>query len=218
MVSQAALLQEWLRRNRISVGETERWLLLVPEGRESQVATIRLLNQIESRFDDLLAATDGGAIDWDLMREELSLMPRGRSPWADLGPQLRESLAVVGYDPARIARAERLWRDFLLVQEDQLSHLQVPAGWIAALDYLLQNLYFSAQATQEEIGRRHSVSASTVGLRFRALVESLDVRLFDHPSRKRLLAQRSIAVEGGQMSEAEFHQRLLRGKLALPVL
>lgn len=215
MVSHTARLQEWLGRHHIDIGANIRWLLEVPHDSASQRVALRLLNEIESRFDEIIAVTEPiNAPDWDAIREELTLLPNGESPWHMLTEMIRPSLAALPYHEAHLRRAERLWRDFLVVQEEQLSESQVPAGWMAALDYLLQSLYFTGKATQEEIGRRHSVSTSTVGLRFRAVVETLDVRLFDHPARKRLLAQRAIAIEGGQMSEAEFNQRLVRGEFA----
>lgn len=215
MVSHTARLQEWLEQHHIDIGSNIRWLLEVPHDHPSQRAALRLLNEIESRFDEIIAVTEpNDPLNWDAIREELTLLPNGDAAWYPLTEMIRPSLEGVTYQELHLRRAERLWRDFLVVQEEQLSDSQVPAGWVAALDYLLQSLYFMGKATQEEIGRRHSVSTSTVGLRFRAMVETLDVRLFDHPARKRLLAQRAIAIEGGQMSEAEFNQRLVRGEFA----
>jgi hypothetical protein len=212
--SHAARLQDWLKRNQIDPGSYTRWLFEVPDTIEAQTAVLRLLNEIESRFDDIIVAQEGeGFLDWDKIREELALLPHPASPWNLLLETIRESFVTLGYPEARCQRAERLWRDFLFLQQEEGSSLQVPAGWVAALDYLLQNLYFSSKATQEEVGRRHNVSTSTVGLRFRALVDTLGIHLFDHPARKRLLAQRAIAIEGGRMSEAEFNRRLLRGEL-----
>ncbi|MBA3533104.1 MAG: hypothetical protein H0T73_14380 [Ardenticatenales bacterium] len=212
--SHAARLQDWLKRNHIKSGSATRWLFEVPDTLEAQTAILRLLNEMESRFDDVIEAQEGQLfLEWDAIREELSLLPHPDAPWNALLGQLQEAFATPAYPESQRRRAERIWQDFLFLQEEEVSPLQVPAGWIAALDYLLQNLYFSSKATQEEVGRRHNVSTSTVGLRFRALVETLGVHLFDHPARKRLLAQRAIAIEGGRMSEAEFNQRLLRGQL-----
>lgn len=211
-ISHAARLQEWLRRHDIDVGPDSPALLRGPVARRARRRALRQLNGIESRFDDVLRADPQTRfLDWDVLREELDLLPPAHSPWLLLLETLRERLGSVGYHPLHVARAARLWRDFIVAEEEQLNSLQVPDGWIAGLDYLLQALYFVGDETQEGIGQRHNVSTSTVGLRFRALVEALNIHLFDHPARKQLMARRAIAIEGGQMSEEEFNRRLLQG-------
>lgn len=209
-------LLAWLNRYPLDLGPVTRWLKAGPTTPDEQAALLRALNQLESRFDEIIEAREGpGWLDWDEVRKEWRLLPTPGTPWEALGRQLLETFAQQGYPATHGRRALRLWRDFLFLQDDEVSALQVPAGWVAALDYLLQGLYFSGQATQEEIGQRHNVSTSTVGLRFRALVDTLGLELYDHPARKRLMAQRTILVEGGRMSEAEFNRRLLQGETVL---
>lgn len=212
VVSQLDRLREWLVRTEIELGADARLLHTLPTNRGEQRRLLRLLNQIESRFDEAIAADLDPPLDWAALREELHLLPVGRNPWAYVGARAAEIFREEGYPEEQIQRAERLWHDFLFLQDGQIKPLQASAGWVAALDYLLQSLYFTASASQAEVGARYGVSASTVGLRFRALVDTLGVVLYDHRARKRLGAARALAVETGRMSEAEFNRHLLRGQ------
>jgi hypothetical protein len=213
-VSETDRLRQWLIQYGIEV-EGQALLRPLPESPDDRRRLVRLLNRLESCFDEAIALDLGMPLGWAAIREELDLYPPGRNPWAYISDRAREIFTERGYPPEQVERAERLWRDFLLLQEGQIKPLQASAGWVAALDYLLQSLYFSGEATQAEIGARYNMSASTVGLRFRALVDTLGVVLYDHKARKRLAAARALTVEAGRMSEAEFHRRLLRGEVQL---
>ncbi len=206
------LLQEWLSRHGLTSETDALASLLVRNGRTSQAALLRWLNRIESRFDSLIGALEGDVpLDWGTIRHELALLPDPSSPLSDLPQVLRALLAAGPYSSEQLARAERLWQDFLFLQEGQVRPLQVPAGWAAAVEYVLQKLYFLGDSTQEQISLRHGVSISTMGLRYRALIEALDIQLFDTPARKRLLAWHALTIEGAGMSENEFNRRLLEG-------
>ncbi|HBY99379.1 MAG: hypothetical protein M5U01_08490 [Ardenticatenaceae bacterium] len=211
VVSQLDRLGDWLARSGIELGVDVRLLRTLPANRNEQRRLLRLLNQIESRFDDAMAEDLDPPLRWNALREELHLIPVGRNPWSYIGARACEIFSAEGYPEEQIRRADRLWHDFLFLQDGQIKPLQASAGWISALDYLLQSLYFSAMASQAEVGVRYGVSASTVGLRFRALVDTLGVVLYDHKARKRLAAARALTVETGRMSEAEFNRHLLRG-------
>lgn len=170
------------------------------------------LNEIESRFDELIVEQCGpGWLDWDSLRAELRL-PRPTGGAAELAEEIQLMLVVRDLPEPPRQRAARLWQDFVLLQEEEVRPHQLPAGWGAALEYLLQGLYFAGGATQEEIGQSYGVSTSTVGLRFRTLVEMLGIVLFDSRARKRLLALRTVTVERGLLSEAEFNHRLMHGE------
>jgi hypothetical protein len=178
---------------------------------------LRTLNRVESLFDDLITATRGAEyINWDALRAERGLLPARDARGIALLDDIAVTFTALDLPPARVQRLQRIWRDFLLLQERHLQPLQLPAGWLAALDYLHQCLYFTGSAHQAGIARRHAVSLSTVGLRFRALVETLDLQLFDNPARKRLVASRALAINGKGMSESEFNRRLLQGDPILP--
>ncbi|HYN88507.1 MAG TPA: hypothetical protein VER55_08245 [Ardenticatenaceae bacterium] len=211
VMSQRQKLRNWLRRSGLQ-DEDASLLSGPPTEPAGQQRALRFLNALESRFDESIATDLGAALDWGALREELQLLPGARTPWLYLGARAAEIFRDRGDQAEHIERAERLWRDFLFLQEGQIKALQASSGWVAALDYLIQGLYFRDEATQAEVGARYGVSASTVGLRFRALVETLGVVLYDHPVRKRLAAARALAVETGKMSEAEFNRRLLRSE------
>jgi len=211
VVSQLDRLREWVTRSGVEVGADARLLRTLPTSRSEQRRLLRVLNQIESRFDEVMAEDSNLSLDWSALRTELRLYPVGRNPWGYIGARAAEIFKSEGYPEEQVQRAERIWRDFLFLQDGQIKPLQASAGWISALDYLLQSLYFTAVASQAEVGTRYGVSASTVGLRFRALVDTLGVVLYDHRARKRLAAVRALAVETGRMSEAEFNRHLLRG-------
>lgn len=208
----ACWLAAWIERGGLAL-PAHGCLRARPMQPREQRALLRLLNDLESRFDEVIAQERGRApLDWGALREELQLAPDAGRAGLGLLLDLRLTFTRWAYPAAHIQRGERLWRDFLFLQEEQLSAFQVAGGWLAALDYLLQGLYFTGDATQEAVARRHGVSPSTLGLRYRALVEALGLTLFDHPARKRLLARRALAVESGAMSEGEFNRRLLRGE------
>ncbi len=207
-------LLRWLAQQGLEHEVDTTWRLDGTDEKPVQNQIVRWLNQIESRFDDLMAAQQV-ALDWDEIRRELYLLSPDEAPLTEMVEQIRRTFARSGYSEEQRRRAVRLWRDFLFLQEEEVSPLQVMAGWLAALEYLLQGLYFTGSVTQGQMGKRHHVSTSTVGLRYRALVEQLQMELFDHPARKRLFARRAVAIEGRQMSESEFNRRLLRGELTL---
>lgn len=209
-------LRAWLARHGLDHGEGAALAGERPATRAAQVELLRLLNRIESRFDDVIAKEVVPPLDWQAVRDALHLAPAPRNPWSYIGARAQERFSQAGYPPAHCARADRLWRDFLFLQEDQVKPLQVPTGWVAALDYLLQALYFTSEVTQSDLATTYGISASTLGLRFRALVETLGIELFDHPARKRLAATRALTVERGRMSSDEFARRLLRGQLRGP--
>src|SRR5688572_19747097 len=107
--SHAARLQDWLKRNQINPGSHTRWLFEVPDTGEAPTAVLTLLNEVQSRFDDVSGAQEGeGFLDWDKVREELSLLPDPSSPWNRLLDSLREGFVAQGYPGARCQRAERL--------------------------------------------------------------------------------------------------------------
>ncbi|MDQ7028305.1 MAG: hypothetical protein Q9O62_00290 [Ardenticatenia bacterium] len=118
-----------------------------------------------------------------------------------------------GMGIAEIERMERLWSDFVLIVGKEVPVLHHVEGWLAGLEYLVRRLTFAGQTRQAAVGRFYNVSASTVSLRYRILVDTLDVVVFDHPARKRLHALRVLLVESGRMNEDEFQARVLTGTL-----
>lgn len=175
---------------------------------------IRCLNSVESRFDNILADEVTPPIDWEYIRHELDLTPSQHDAWYDVAERTVSVFRIQGYSSAQIERARRLWCDFVVVGQHLLGETQAPEGWIAGLEYLIRRLYFVTPTKQREIAARHHVSASTVSMRYRSLVETLGLVIFDHPSRKRLDALRALAVDTGALSEREFRSRLLAGELS----
>lgn len=178
------------------------------------VEQVRVLNALECRFDGVLADEMIPPLEWGRIRRELELVPSREHPWYDVGDEAAGAFARHGYGPAQTARARRLWHDFILVESHVLNDMQAAEGWVAGLEYLLCRLYFLPRVNQREIADRHYVSTSTVSMRYRALVETLGVVVFDHPARKRLDALRTLAVDTGPLSEGEFRSRLLAGDLS----
>lgn len=200
-------LREWLRGSRIPHVPLETIASTPAE-------KIRCLNSVESRFDGVIAEELTPAIDWEHIRHELGLELSQQDAWYDVADRAVDVFYERGYSPEQLARARRLWYDFVIVGPHILSETQAPEGWIAGLEYLIRRLYFVTPTKQREIAVRHHVSASTVSMRYRSLVEELGLVIFDHPSRKRLDALRTLAVDMGALSEGEFRSRLLAGDLS----
>lgn len=200
-------LRAWLRLSRVP------HVALEAVGSEP-AEKIRCLNRIESRFDDIVADDIAPQIDWRQVRHELDLLPARSDDWYAVGERAVNAFRAQGYSAEQAARARRLWHDFIVVAPHILRETQAAEGWIAGLEYLIRRLYFVTPTKQRAIAARHHVSASTVSMRYRSLVEELGVEIFDHPSRKRLDALRTLAVDTGTLSEREFRSRLLAGELS----
>ncbi len=201
-------------------GELDRlraWLVkwgLPTEALEGQhFQRLRFLNEVESRFDEIIEQELDRPLDWRQLRLELGIELPTTHPWWHVAQLAAEGLVSQGFGAAEVERAGQLWGDFILLTGKSLSPLQAAEGWAAGLDYLVRRLTFKGTTHQAHVGRRYGVSASTVSMRFRALVETLGVVIFDHPARKRLHALRVLLVESGQLSEGEFHARVLMGEL-----
>lgn len=180
----------------------------------SPAEKIRCLNSVESRFDDIIGDEISPPLDWRYIRQQLDLVPATRDGWYDLDKRVASLFSAQGYSPQQVVRARRLWWDFVLVGANILRETQAPEGWIAGLEYLIRRLYFVTPTKQREIAQRYHVSASTVSMRYRSLVQELGLVVFDHPSRKRLDGLRTLAVVRGSLSEREFRSRLLAGELS----
>ncbi|NGZ77136.1 tetratricopeptide repeat protein [Saccharibacillus alkalitolerans] len=88
-------------------------------------------------------------------------LPVWEKRWQDvLDAAIRASCAPGDFGLRR--DLEALWTDFLRRLYPDVPVLSYVEGWAAALDYLADKLH-RGEATYEEIGRRHGVSASTVG-------------------------------------------------------
>lgn len=200
-------LQAWLRGWHVS-----HELLEVSE--LSSAERLRHLNALESRFDNIVADEITPTVDWERVRQELDLVPAKHDAWYEVTERIVRLFSAKGYSAQQIARARRLWCDFLVVGQAMLSETQAPEGWIAGLEYLIRRLYFVTPTKQRALAARYHVSASTVSMRYRSLVDVLGLVIFDHPSRKRLDALRALAVDTGSLSEREFRSRLLAGELS----
>lgn len=190
-----------------------RWRIPAEALKGDVVQRLRFLNALESRFDELIERDLGRPLDWRAVRQELDIWLPTTHPWWHVAQLAAEGLSHEGFGPAEVERAGRLWGDFLLITGESLSPLQAPEGWAAGLDYLIRRLAFKGIRHQARIGQRYGVSPSTVSMRFRTLVETLGVVVFDHPARKRLHAMRALLVESGRLSEQEFRARMLAGEL-----
>ncbi|GEM_PF-6410794 len=174
---------------------------------------LRFLNALESRFDELVAKELGQPLDWWQVRRELEIPSPTTHPWWSVAHLSARALYRRELGIAEIERMERLWGDFVLIVGEEVPALHHVEGWLAGLEYLVRRLAFVAPTRQAAIGRFYGVSASTVSLRYRVLVDTLGVVIFDHPARKRLHALRALLVESGRMDEAEFQARVLAGEL-----
>ncbi len=146
--------------------------------------TLRLYRS-QWRLWTLLPTPLGGSLEDDgLALDDLLVDLLSGSAHLKLNPTAPrdeiERLALTGMEAHGVPYIEqvngvRIWRDFVKKRHPSLER---PAGWAAALDYIMALMEYR-KGSQGEIGKSYGVSAATVAARYKEIVAALNLVQFD---------------------------------------